>query len=347
MTERKTDKRPRAARTAGDRLRRVLLWVAATIFLASAGVILYDTLLQPAANRNLYADLYDQYEEPVKEPTEENKGNYPEGMLPAFASLYDQNPQVKGWLSYHAEEKDFLKIEYPVMYSGDNEKYLKRDFTGKKNKNGALYFDMRHTLETAEDQNKVLIVYGHNMASGQMFAGLNKMIGHVGRARTAPTLTLSTLFEESEYKVFAVILTDEDEQPQWRLNVRRSEFTGDADFLAHVEQLRAHSLFDYPVDVEPEDQLLVLSTCTAPSQAVVKDGRLLVVARKVRPGETETVDTARIKKNKDVIMPSAWYTLQDKALHTYYTQEQTETTRRPAITTTTVKDGTTAASNDE
>lgn len=47
--------------------------------------------------------------------------------------------------------------------------------------------------------------------------------------------------------------------------------------------------------------------------------RTVVIARKVRPGESTSVDTSRINLNDDVIMPYTWYVNQGKEPHPYYT----------------------------
>jgi hypothetical protein len=130
-------------------------------------------------------------------------------------------------------------------------------------------------------------------------------------------MTMNTLFANGHYKVFAVVITDESAQQHY-FNVRRTQFTDEEDFLNYIENLRARSLFDYPVDVQAGDELLLLSTCTVPSSAKIDDGRLTVIARKVRSGESTAVNTSAIVKNDDVIMPYAWYTLQNKQPHAYY-----------------------------
>lgn len=57
-------------------------------------------------------------------------------------------------------------------------------------------------------------------------------------------------------------------------------FASDVDFNAYIRSLRVQSLFDIPVDVRPDDALLTLSTC-------LDDDRLVVVARKLRQGESQ------------------------------------------------------------
>ncbi len=325
---------PRRGDRGGRLVCKLVFLVALAVLICSLGYILYDVAVQPLVNSTMYTQLSKDYQP-------ENTGasadtNYPAGMLATFESLYKQNPDVRGWLTFSASgDKDFLKIDYPVMQATDNEKYLTRDFFGNKNKNGALFFDMRHVFEPANHQNKVLIIYGHNMASGQMFAGLNKLIGRVNNARAATTLTLSTLYEKHEYKVFAAVITDEDATGAEYFSTLRTNFSSDEDFVEYVKQVRARSLYDYPVDVQAKDELVVLSTCTAKSTAKVKNGRMVVFARRVRQGEENTVDAGAIVENDDVIMPMAWYVNQNLPLHEYYTADLSQDDAGNSTTTTT------------
>ncbi len=301
----------------GEIVRKSVFWLSIVLVTGALTYILYNVWWLPSFTENLYSDVAQDYHPEAVGMVE--TGAYPQKMQLSFQMLYDRNPETRGWLSFHAGgNQDFLNIEYPIMYSGDNDKYLTVDFNGNKNKNGALFFDMRAKLNSPEDNNASLIVYGHNMASGQMLAGLNKFIGNVNNARVAPTLTMNTLFANGQYKVFAVIITDESAEQKYYFNVRRTQFADDEDFLGYIENLRARSLFDYPVEVQAGDELLLLSTCTVPSSAKINNGRLTVVARKVRLGESEMVNTAAIVKNDDVIMPYAWYTLQNKQPNAYY-----------------------------
>lgn len=326
------DNVPHRGDGAGEWVRKCAFWLSLVVLIVSLTYVLDNMWWQPAQNAREYGEL-----EKIFDPTNSdvtNDRNYPVGMLSSFTSLYDINPDVRGWIGYNStDSRRFLKINYPVVYSGDNEKYLKTDFRGKKNKCGALFFDKRNTLETPEDTNKVLIVYGHNMASGQMFAGLNRLIGNVGNAKASATLTLSTLYQKSDYKVISVLINDEQETNDWYFDARRTAFSSDADFLSYVDELRARSMFDYPVDVQADDTLLVLSTCTARSSSKLDDGRLTVIARRVRDGESSEVDTASIRKNDDVIMPRAWYIAQDLPLHEYY-EGSYPASSRPSSSTT-------------
>lgn len=329
----------------GQVVRKSVFWVSIVLIAGALTYILHSVWWLPAFTDKMYDGVAQNYHPEQTQVV--TQSGYPEGMLASFQTLYGMNSEVRGWISYHADgEQDFLDIDYPIMYAGNNEKYLTVDFNGNPNKNGALFFDMRAKLNSAKDANTALIVYGHNMASGQMLAGLNKFIGNVNNARVASMLTMNTLFEQGEYKVFAVVLTDEDAQGEQYFNIRRTQFSGDDDFMQYVEQIRERSLFDYPVDVLPGDELLLLSTCTAPSSAKIDNGRLTVVARKVRANEIAVMNTSAIVRNDDVIMPYAWYTRQNKTPHANYINDTTADTTTTTATTTTLT-STEAGTSDE
>ena len=339
-----TNNFPRRGDSTGTKVRKCGFLTSLLVMLVAIVYLVVDLLIIPAQNEKLKQELISLYH-PEKSNViitkeEAQLGNYPENMLASFVELYQRNKDVRGWISFHATgNKDFLDIEYPIVYSGDNTEYLRKDFDGNKNRNGTLFFDQVNKVNSYQDTNRSLIVYGHNMASGQMFAGLNKLLGSVSNARAAATLSMSTLFRADEYKVFAVILTDESDKKKGRyFNTRRTSFADADDFLNYIEQMRDRSLFDYPVDVQADDDILVLSTCTGKSSAHVKDGRLVVVARRVRDGESAAVTTSEIQKNKDVIMPYYWYINQGKTPHEYYTQHgltsESDLTTKPTSTTT-------------
>ena len=347
---------PRKEDTTPTKVRKFGFFTSLTVMLIALIYLAVDLLMIPMLNARKKDELVGLYHpEQSQVEVSPSDGNYPAYMLASFKDLYDRNDDVRGWISFHASGKsDFLNIEYPIVYSGDNEEYLRKDFDGKKNRNGTLFFDEANRLESYKDKNRSLIVYGHNMASGQMFAGLNKLLGNVNNARAAATLTMSTLFRAegytNQYQVFAVILTDESDKIKGHyFNTRRTAFTSDAEFLEYVNEMRARSLFDYPVEVKGNDQILVLSTCTGKTSAKVKDGRLVVVARRVREGEKATVDTASIVKNTDVIMPYYWYINQNKQVHQYYVDAGVDypaTPNLPTSSTTVIPSDTTTGTAD-
>lgn len=83
----------------------------------------------------------------------------------------------------------------------------------------------------------------------------------------------------------------------------RTEFSGESDFEEFIQNCYQRSIITTPVqDVTMSDKLLTLSTCVYDFD----DARLVVVARQVRDGESESVDTSSAIINPDPVYPQVY-----------------------------------------
>lgn len=302
--------------------RKCVFILSALVFLGTAAYLINDLWLVPQINAGYNDEIRGMYT-PGSTPDLTGIPDdypFPEGMDDSFKKLYYTNPDIRGWIRYPSDASNWYGIDYPVVQSKDNTYYLTHDFYKTQNKNGTLFFDYGNDFSSPDYFNRVTIIYGHNMKSGQMFASLNTLTQNVAYARSAPLIHMNTLYREGDYKVFAILILDEDAAPEHSFYYLRTQFGSDGEFLSFVDDMRARSIYDYPVDVNASDELLVLSTCSNSSWVHFKNGRTVVVARRVRDGESTLVDTASITNNTDVIMPLAWYVNQDQTPHLYYLQ---------------------------
>ncbi len=86
-----------------------------------------------------------------------------------FATLQGENPDVIGWIYCPGTE-----VNYPILHSDDNRYYLRRLSDGTYNTAGSIFADCRNSEELSEEN---VILYGHNMYNGTMFALLPKYAG--------------------------------------------------------------------------------------------------------------------------------------------------------------------------
>ena len=84
------------------------------------------------------------------------------GMMENLANKY---PDICGWINV-----EDTKISYPLLLTTDNEYYVRKAYDGSYDKNGSIIVDYR--LKASLTENRNIILYGHNMASGNMFAYL-------------------------------------------------------------------------------------------------------------------------------------------------------------------------------
>ena len=79
-----------------------------------------------------------------------------------FDSLHDVNPEIYAWI-----EVPGTNINYPVVQTNNNSKYLNTLFDGTANASGAIFLDSDDTAPGMVDQQTT--IYGHHMNDGSMF----------------------------------------------------------------------------------------------------------------------------------------------------------------------------------
>ena len=204
-----------------------------------------------------------------------------------LTQAYAQNDDLVGWL------KAGDGIDLPVVQS-DNTYYLDHGFTGEENKNGTLFLNMNNQLFPADD---VLLIHGHNMKDGSMFGTLSKFERY-DYACEHPIVTFQTIHDEepvyyvpisvfnasmlpdhsSYFDITQIVFPDDEEGGE----EDSSTFRQSTAFRTYLDELKAVSLWESPVDVNVDDKLLMLITCSYD----LEDGRLMVVCRRLRDGET-------------------------------------------------------------
>ncbi|MDO5436441.1 MAG: sortase [Clostridia bacterium] len=185
--------------------------------------------------------------------------------------LHRKYPNVVGWLNVHCNKR----INFAIVQK-DNEYYLDHDMTGAKNVTGAPFLDEACSVWPRSDN---LVIYGHNMKSGEMFGELNRL-----RDRTVlasdPFVTFSTLYETAEYAPLYIGICSVYDVPFYR-----QSFADEREFDSFISTLRANSEVRLNTDAMYGDDLLTLVTCCDGSE----DKRMVVVLRKIREDENLTV----------------------------------------------------------
>lgn len=227
-----------------------LLWIAAR-------------LLGYARARAGYRQIATAYTAAAPQPEQEGQGApAAAGSLTVdFAALQAQYPDAAAWL----QMDDLPRISYPVMHAADNSYYLRRAPDGSHSESGSLFTDAFNTAVT----DPYVLVYGHHMQDGSMFAGLLAYQDEDFYRSGSGCFTLYTPDGVRRYQIFAVQFAD-DASPLYSLG-----FANDEAFGAFLQQVKAGSLYDTGVAVSQEDQVLSLSTCAT----VSGEGKLLVSAK--------------------------------------------------------------------
>lgn len=165
-----------------------------------------------------------------------------------FESLLAMNPEVVGWIRIPG-----TTINYAIVQAEDNSKYLKTSLDGTWNQFGWPFMDYRNKANFTD---KNTILYGHNIASGWMFADLTYIRnGYLGTDIEVDIYRKD--YKLLRYKVFSVYETAPE--PYYI-----TTYFGDEEvFSTFVNTLAQRSKYNFNQSVGPNDNVLTLSTCTA------------------------------------------------------------------------------------
>jgi len=227
---------------------------------------------------------------------------FPAGMLDEYKAAYAANNHLVGWINVPN-----TTIDFPVVQCENNDAYLYYDFYRKDNERGSIYLDCRNDILGNDTS---FIIYGHNFYDGTMFSPLEDY-EELDFYKSSPVIEFNTIYEKNKWKIFSVFITTASagEDNGYVFNYIYPYLQGE-NFDDFVTELKKRSLINTTVDVEQGDRLLILSTCTRmlDSSSTRADGRCVIVARALRHGESEGVDTASATFNENAKYPQIWYT---------------------------------------
>ncbi len=210
----------------------------------------------------------------LKVVTEVNKDTGKERklvVLGQYEKLYEQNKNLAGWIKIPGTD-----IDYPVMKSinGNGQYYLDHNFDGDEDRNGTLFLDDNCDI-VKPTQN--LIIYGHNMKSGQMFGDLDKYKSE-SFYKDHQIIQFDTIYETAKYQVMFAFQSHVYEE-----NVIAFKYyqfidpASEKEFESGINDMKASALYETGVDAKYGDHLLILSTCDYDEQ----NGRFVVVCKKL------------------------------------------------------------------
>ncbi len=212
--------------------------------------------------------------------------SYPGNAYPIISSRFQkirrQNEDIIGWLTIE-------EIVDEAVVQRDNSYYLKRDYRGYHNVNGAIFLDESTDLRTRP---YTLMLYGHNMKTGLMFGGLRNY-ENLTFYKNNPFITFDTMYEDGRYVVFSVAQVS-TKSSNWRY-MNWSWLLSSSVSLRRkaMNTLFQFSVYGKYIDVKPEDQILLLITCVDE-----EDERRVIAARRIRPDETEEELLKLVKKTR-------------------------------------------------
>lgn len=192
-----------------------------------------------------------EYEEIQEIAISENEGEQNEDTFIQvdFAKLSEINPEVVAWIRF--EEPSV--INYPIVQSVDNEKYLTSTFEGTENGAGCIYMDADNAGDFSD---KNTFIYGHYKKNGHMF-------GSLGKYKDADYYSNHPYFDiytpdgyKTRYQIFAVTVVDSSSDSYKKVYVNGEEYKN------YIDMIKKLSLYETGVEVAEDSHIVSLSTCT-------------------------------------------------------------------------------------
>ncbi len=286
-----------------DVITKILLDVCIVVFIISViWLLIYyqNKSKTDDLNSKLQGIYSSSEEEPSSVPIESEDGF--EGdhrRLKSFRELYLLNNEIVGWI----EIKDSA-VNLPVMQTKDNSYYLSHDFEGNKTVTGSIFADYRYPV-LSDDRADNIVIYGHNTTDGTFFGALHQY-KNIKYFKENPIIDFDTLYQKDQYKIFACFLTNTLSQHDDGVVFdyhNKILFNNQDDFDDFYSNVMKRSYYLTGIDVEYGDELITLSTC----DHTIKDGRFVIVARKLREGESAETDASKVIYNPNLYMPLVWY----------------------------------------
>lgn len=259
--KRKHHRGRRKKKTWKDKLINCCFVLAVCVFLFS-GFKLWKIFSEYKKGTDTYKNIENEVVEEQTVPLEiidEESGEsvYTKGQRTAlkidFDALKKKNKDIVGWIYFENPS-----ISYPIVDGVDNSIYLKRTFEGKYNSAGTLFVEMNNEMHFSD---KNTIIYGHNMKSGSMFGQLKKFKSLEFRNENPYFYIYTPDGKEFTYEIFATCVVDAAS------NSYDISFTDNDEFLAYIDQELDCSLYNSSVDINEDDSIVTLSTCTGRTTA--------------------------------------------------------------------------------
>ena len=176
------------------------------------------------------------------------------------------NKDIKGYLTIPG-----TNISEPVLQGTDNEFYLSHGVNKKKNIIGSVYLDYRVKI----NEGRKNLIYSHNSSS-----------------LTVPFKELEKYYDEDFYKSHQYIFLEDENSKQtyqiFSIFVETKDWSymsvdyNDEKWLKHLNNLKEKSWYDTGINVESDDEILILQTCSHhKNYKKYKNKYLLVIAKKI------------------------------------------------------------------
>lgn len=227
------------------KVRKILFLISLIVFLFSATCLVYMGY-EYYYNKKLNDDLSKRLSQIIENGSNNNKSQ--NGSI--MQNLIHVNSDIKGIIKVNNS-----KINYPIVQCDNNEFYIKHDVKKNKSKYGTIFIDCRNKLNNNSLAGQNVILYGHNMKDGSMFADL-KLFKNKEFYKNNQIVDLAILPKKYKFQIFSVFVVNAD------FDYRKIYFHNDEEVSKYLKLIKSSALYFKNVEFNCEDTMLTLSTCS-------------------------------------------------------------------------------------
>lgn len=239
-----------------NKKRRIKKWKRVAVFsflmaVLLAGFVIGTWWMEKKTEEEYKSMQEENAKQRQKVPEKEKEKEKPD--IPVdFPALQKMNPDIYAWITI----PDTV-IDYPVVQDqSDNSYYLDHSAEKTESVSGAIYSENYNNTDFSDH---IILLYGHNMRDGSMFAGLHKYENDA-YFEAHRDLIIYTPDSILKYRIFAAYRTDNRHMllyyDQGKEDYNRKAYIADI-----MDQRTMGAVLDQTAPVNEESHILTLSTC--------------------------------------------------------------------------------------
>ena len=182
---------------------------------------------------------------------------------------YYDNQDIKGIISIDGIDN----FNYPIVQASDNDYYLNHNYYKEYDAYGSIYADYRVDL----DNSNKLLIYGHSSVKREVPFNTLENYYDKNYYNNHKYITLETKTNTYRYEIFSVYVETSD------FTYMNMNFSNKEDWYLHLLGLQKKSLYNTDVELNNNDDILIMQTCSTNSNYKKYSKKyLLIVSRRVK-----------------------------------------------------------------
>lgn len=189
-------------------------------------------------------------------------------ILKKYEKLYKQNNDFIGWIKI-----ENTNINYPVMQTKNKyDYYLKHNYQKQYSDYGTPFIGEGCSVKPASNN---IVIYGHNMKNGSMFAALTKYKEQSFWEKNK-YVQFDSLYEQGKYEIAYIFIAEINQKDSFGY-YKYIQWDTEEQFKKFQNEIEKRQLYKTNVNPDWKDKIITLSTCENHDE----NSRMVIICRKL------------------------------------------------------------------